>query len=56
LKDKKKSKKKHHHSEEEMAESVQNGTLDDEPLPVSSCAGSPALGGGQKLNCSLGRE
>uniref|UniRef100_A0A669QEL5 AP-3 complex subunit delta-1 n=1 Tax=Phasianus colchicus TaxID=9054 RepID=A0A669QEL5_PHACC len=36
-KDKKKSKKKHHHSEEEMAESVQNGTLDDEPLPVSSC-------------------
>uniref|UniRef100_A0A8C3HZV6 AP-3 complex subunit delta-1 n=1 Tax=Chrysemys picta bellii TaxID=8478 RepID=A0A8C3HZV6_CHRPI len=36
-KDKKKS-KKHHHSEEEPAESVQNGTLDDEPLPVRSCA------------------
>uniref|UniRef100_A0A8B9I1N8 AP-3 complex subunit delta-1 n=1 Tax=Anser brachyrhynchus TaxID=132585 RepID=A0A8B9I1N8_9AVES len=36
-KDKKKSKKKHH-SEEEATESVQNGTLDDEPLPVSSCA------------------
>ncbi|POI31655.1 hypothetical protein CIB84_004594, partial [Bambusicola thoracicus] len=35
-KDKKKSKKKHHHSEEEMAESVQNGTLDDEPLPPMS--------------------
>uniref|UniRef100_A0A8C6ZRH9 AP-3 complex subunit delta-1 n=1 Tax=Nothoprocta perdicaria TaxID=30464 RepID=A0A8C6ZRH9_NOTPE len=37
-KDKKKSKKKHHHSEEEAAESVQNGTLDDEPLPVSGSA------------------
>uniref|UniRef100_A0A672UMI1 AP-3 complex subunit delta-1 n=1 Tax=Strigops habroptila TaxID=2489341 RepID=A0A672UMI1_STRHB len=37
-KDKKKSKKKSHHSEEETTESVQNGTLDDEPLPVSSCA------------------
>uniref|UniRef100_A0A8C3T189 AP-3 complex subunit delta-1 n=1 Tax=Chelydra serpentina TaxID=8475 RepID=A0A8C3T189_CHESE len=37
-KDKKKSKKKHHHSEEEPAESVQNGTLDDEPLPVRGCA------------------
>uniref|UniRef100_A0A8C4J361 AP-3 complex subunit delta-1 n=1 Tax=Dromaius novaehollandiae TaxID=8790 RepID=A0A8C4J361_DRONO len=37
-KDKKKSKKKHHHSEEETTESVQNGTLDDEPLPVSSSA------------------
>uniref|UniRef100_A0A8B9Q6J6 AP-3 complex subunit delta-1 n=1 Tax=Apteryx owenii TaxID=8824 RepID=A0A8B9Q6J6_APTOW len=37
-KDKKKSKKKHHHSEEEATESVQNGTLDDEPLPVSSSA------------------
>uniref|UniRef100_A0A8B9TI11 AP-3 complex subunit delta-1 n=1 Tax=Anas platyrhynchos TaxID=8839 RepID=A0A8B9TI11_ANAPL len=36
-KDKKKSKKKHH-SEEEATESVQNGTLDDEPLPVSSYA------------------
>ncbi|XP_044854942.1 AP-3 complex subunit delta-1 isoform X3 [Mauremys mutica] len=35
-KDKKKSKKKHHHSEEEPAESVQNGTLDDEPLPPMS--------------------
>uniref|UniRef100_A0A8C2TF62 AP-3 complex subunit delta-1 n=1 Tax=Coturnix japonica TaxID=93934 RepID=A0A8C2TF62_COTJA len=44
-KDKKKSKKKHHHSEEEMAESVQNGTLDDEPLPVSSCVcWNPELG------------
>uniref|UniRef100_A0A8C8BC31 AP-3 complex subunit delta-1 n=1 Tax=Otus sunia TaxID=257818 RepID=A0A8C8BC31_9STRI len=37
-KDKKKSKKKSHHSEEETTESVQNGTLDDEPLPVSSWA------------------
>uniref|UniRef100_A0A8C8S3K5 AP-3 complex subunit delta n=1 Tax=Pelusios castaneus TaxID=367368 RepID=A0A8C8S3K5_9SAUR len=37
-KDKKKSKKKQHHSEEETAESVQNGTLDDEPLPVRSWA------------------
>uniref|UniRef100_A0A663FHL9 AP-3 complex subunit delta-1 n=1 Tax=Aquila chrysaetos chrysaetos TaxID=223781 RepID=A0A663FHL9_AQUCH len=37
-KDKKKSKKKSHHSEEETTESVQNGTLDDEPLPVSSSA------------------
>uniref|UniRef100_A0A8C0VN62 AP-3 complex subunit delta-1 n=1 Tax=Cyanistes caeruleus TaxID=156563 RepID=A0A8C0VN62_CYACU len=37
-KDKKKSKKKTHHSEEEPLESVQNGTLEDEPLPVSSCA------------------
>uniref|UniRef100_A0A803VHP8 AP-3 complex subunit delta-1 n=1 Tax=Ficedula albicollis TaxID=59894 RepID=A0A803VHP8_FICAL len=37
-KDKKKSKKKSHHSEEEPPESVQNGTLEDEPLPVSSCA------------------
>ncbi|KYO36010.1 AP-3 complex subunit delta-1 [Alligator mississippiensis] len=35
-KDKKKSKKKHHHSEEEPVESVQNGTLDDEPLPPMS--------------------
>ncbi|KFU92512.1 AP-3 complex subunit delta-1, partial [Chaetura pelagica] len=35
-KDKKKSKKKTHHSEEEMTESVQNGTLDDEPLPPMS--------------------
>uniref|UniRef100_A0A8C8S211 AP-3 complex subunit delta-1 n=1 Tax=Pelusios castaneus TaxID=367368 RepID=A0A8C8S211_9SAUR len=35
-KDKKKSKKKQHHSEEETAESVQNGTLDDEPLPPMS--------------------
>ncbi|NXK49106.1 AP3D1 protein, partial [Chauna torquata] len=35
-KDKKKSKKKHHHSEEETTESVQNGTLDDEPLPPMS--------------------
>ncbi|CAM5176900.1 unnamed protein product [Eretmochelys imbricata] len=35
-KDKKKSKKKHHPSEEEPAESVQNGTLDDEPLPPMS--------------------
>uniref|UniRef100_A0A8C9FCD6 AP-3 complex subunit delta-1 n=1 Tax=Pavo cristatus TaxID=9049 RepID=A0A8C9FCD6_PAVCR len=35
-KDKKKSKKKHHHSEEEVVESVQNGTLDDEPLPPMS--------------------
>ncbi|KGL73772.1 AP-3 complex subunit delta-1, partial [Tinamus guttatus] len=35
-KDKKKSKKKHHRSEEETAESVQNGTLDDEPLPPMS--------------------
>ncbi|XP_065278083.1 AP-3 complex subunit delta-1 isoform X1 [Emys orbicularis] len=35
-KDKKKSKKKHHHGEEEPAESVQNGTLDDEPLPPMS--------------------
>uniref|UniRef100_A0A8B9THE7 AP-3 complex subunit delta-1 n=1 Tax=Anas platyrhynchos TaxID=8839 RepID=A0A8B9THE7_ANAPL len=34
-KDKKKSKKKHH-SEEEATESVQNGTLDDEPLPPMS--------------------
>uniref|UniRef100_A0A7M4ESE1 AP-3 complex subunit delta-1 n=1 Tax=Crocodylus porosus TaxID=8502 RepID=A0A7M4ESE1_CROPO len=36
-KEKKKSKKKHHHSEEEPVESVQNGTLDDEPLPVRNC-------------------
>uniref|UniRef100_A0A8C0JEE7 AP-3 complex subunit delta-1 n=1 Tax=Chelonoidis abingdonii TaxID=106734 RepID=A0A8C0JEE7_CHEAB len=43
-KDKKKSKKKHHHSEEEPAESVQNGTLDDEPLPVRSCAALASLG------------
>ncbi|KFP82598.1 AP-3 complex subunit delta-1, partial [Acanthisitta chloris] len=35
-KDKKKSKKKSHHSEEEPTESVQNGTLDDEPLPPMS--------------------
>ncbi|KFV44682.1 AP-3 complex subunit delta-1, partial [Gavia stellata] len=35
-KDKKKSKKKSHHSEEETTESVQNGTLDDEPLPPMS--------------------
>uniref|UniRef100_A0A8D2NFR6 AP-3 complex subunit delta-1 n=1 Tax=Zonotrichia albicollis TaxID=44394 RepID=A0A8D2NFR6_ZONAL len=37
-KDKKKSKKKSHPSEEEPPESVQNGTLEDEPLPVSSCS------------------
>uniref|UniRef100_A0A8C3SZG8 AP-3 complex subunit delta-1 n=1 Tax=Chelydra serpentina TaxID=8475 RepID=A0A8C3SZG8_CHESE len=43
-KDKKKSKKKHHHSEEEPAESVQNGTLDDEPLPVRGCAALESLG------------
>uniref|UniRef100_A0A674KF44 AP-3 complex subunit delta-1 n=1 Tax=Terrapene triunguis TaxID=2587831 RepID=A0A674KF44_9SAUR len=43
-KDKKKSKKKHHHGEEEPAESVQNGTLDDEPLPVRSCAALASLG------------
>ncbi|NXS38684.1 AP3D1 protein, partial [Pomatostomus ruficeps] len=35
-KDKKKSKKKSHHNEEEPPESVQNGTLDDEPLPPMS--------------------
>ncbi|KAF4798818.1 hypothetical protein TURU_060535 [Turdus rufiventris] len=35
-KDKKKSKKKSHHSEEEPPESVQNGTLEDEPLPPMS--------------------
>ncbi|XP_033376080.1 AP-3 complex subunit delta-1 isoform X3 [Parus major] len=35
-KDKKKSKKKSHHSEEEPLESVQNGTLEDEPLPPMS--------------------
>uniref|UniRef100_A0A8C5TUI0 AP-3 complex subunit delta-1 n=1 Tax=Malurus cyaneus samueli TaxID=2593467 RepID=A0A8C5TUI0_9PASS len=35
-KDKKKSKKKSHHSEEEPPQSVQNGTLDDEPLPPMS--------------------
>ncbi|KAM6310767.1 AP-3 complex subunit delta-1 isoform 2-T2 [Podargus strigoides] len=35
-KDKKKSKKKSHHSKEETTESVQNGTLDDEPLPPMS--------------------
>ncbi|KFW88449.1 AP-3 complex subunit delta-1, partial [Phalacrocorax carbo] len=35
-KDKKKSKKKSYHSEEETTESVQNGTLDDEPLPPMS--------------------
>uniref|UniRef100_A0A8C0IHN4 AP-3 complex subunit delta-1 n=1 Tax=Bubo bubo TaxID=30461 RepID=A0A8C0IHN4_BUBBB len=47
-KDKKKSKKKSHHSEEETTESVQNGTLDDEPLPVSSCAlAALALGEGR---------
>uniref|UniRef100_A0A8C6JRF9 AP-3 complex subunit delta-1 n=1 Tax=Melopsittacus undulatus TaxID=13146 RepID=A0A8C6JRF9_MELUD len=36
IKGKKKSKKKTHHSEEETTESVQNGTLDDEPLPPMS--------------------
>ncbi|KFO53542.1 AP-3 complex subunit delta-1 [Corvus brachyrhynchos] len=35
-KDKKKSKKKSHHGEEEPPESVQNGTLEDEPLPPMS--------------------
>uniref|UniRef100_A0A8D2NY26 AP-3 complex subunit delta-1 n=1 Tax=Zosterops lateralis melanops TaxID=1220523 RepID=A0A8D2NY26_ZOSLA len=35
-KDKKKSKKKSHHSEEEPPASVQNGTLEDEPLPPMS--------------------
>lgn len=35
-KDKKKSKKKSHHSEEEPPESVQNGTLEEEPLPPMS--------------------
>uniref|UniRef100_A0A8C9FC78 AP-3 complex subunit delta-1 n=1 Tax=Pavo cristatus TaxID=9049 RepID=A0A8C9FC78_PAVCR len=39
-KDKKKSKKKHHHSEEEVVESVQNGTLDDEPLPTYDIQGN----------------
>ncbi|GCC25263.1 hypothetical protein chiPu_0003672 [Chiloscyllium punctatum] len=35
-KEEKKSKKKKHHSEEEAPESVQNGSLDDEPLPPMS--------------------
>uniref|UniRef100_A0A7M4EQP8 AP-3 complex subunit delta-1 n=1 Tax=Crocodylus porosus TaxID=8502 RepID=A0A7M4EQP8_CROPO len=39
-KEKKKSKKKHHHSEEEPVESVQNGTLDDEPLPTYDIQGN----------------
>ncbi|XP_048469875.1 splicing factor 3A subunit 2 [Rhincodon typus] len=35
-KEEKKSKKKKHHSEEEAPESVQNGSLEDEPLPPMS--------------------
>uniref|UniRef100_A0A5F8GPL7 AP-3 complex subunit delta-1 n=1 Tax=Monodelphis domestica TaxID=13616 RepID=A0A5F8GPL7_MONDO len=35
-KDKKKSKKKKHPSEDEQVEAIQNGTLDDEPLPPMS--------------------
>ncbi|XP_031803977.1 AP-3 complex subunit delta-1 isoform X1 [Sarcophilus harrisii] len=35
-KDKKKSRKKKHPSEEEQVEAIQNGTLDDEPLPPMS--------------------
>ncbi|XP_044527984.1 AP-3 complex subunit delta-1 isoform X2 [Gracilinanus agilis] len=35
-KDKKKSKKKKHPSEDEQVETIQNGTLDDEPLPPMS--------------------
>ncbi|XP_067872412.1 AP-3 complex subunit delta-1 isoform X2 [Heterodontus francisci] len=35
-KEEKKSKKKKHHSEDEAPESVQNGSLDDEPLPPMS--------------------
>uniref|UniRef100_UPI00398EA743 AP-3 complex subunit delta-1 isoform X2 n=1 Tax=Pristiophorus japonicus TaxID=55135 RepID=UPI00398EA743 len=35
-KEEKKSKKKKHHSDEEAVESVQNGSLDDEPLPPMS--------------------
>ncbi|XP_043911427.1 AP-3 complex subunit delta-1 [Protopterus annectens] len=35
-KDEKKSKKKKHHSDKERVEAMQNGTLDDEPLPPMS--------------------